>query len=93
MTRYATNPYEENFHKWETERTRKRNEYWVMLRKARLDFQADECSNSSEHSIGAFRYWMERRWGLAIELVDGNISAGYNIIDESKYLLFQMKYA
>ena len=91
MSRYTINPYEKSFQQWEENRTRKRNEYWVMLKRAQKDYTENECDGTV--SFGGFRYWMERRWGLAIELVDGNISASYNVTDESKYLLFQMKYA
>lgn len=93
MTRYSINPYEENFQKWEADRKRKRNEYWDMIRRAHKDYEANECHGHKADSFGGFRYWVERRWGLAIELVDGKISAEYNVVDESKFLLFQMKYA
>ena len=91
MSRYTINPYEKNFQQWEADQKRKRNNYWDMLRRAQKDYTENECDGNI--TFGGFRYWMERRWGLAIELVDGNISAGYNVTDESKYLLFQMKYA
>jgi hypothetical protein len=93
LTRYNIHPAEQQFREWDLENKRKRNEYWNMLRRARIDFNANECDNQTDASVGAFRYWMDRRWGLAIEIIDGNISGMYTVTDESKYLLFQMKYA
>jgi hypothetical protein len=92
MTRFSINPAEENFRLWEQERKHRRDAYWLKLRKARADY-FNETVETEHPDLGGFRYWMERKWGLSIEIIDGNLGAEYVIKDQNKFLLFQMKYA
>jgi len=69
----------------------KRDEYWKMIRNAHKDYAKNECDG--DVFLRGFRHWVEHRWGLAIELIDGKIGSEYNIINESKFLLFKIKYS
>jgi hypothetical protein len=62
--------------------------YWQKLRRAHQDYDQE----SKDQSVDGFCRWMQDRWGLAIEIVDGGYSPYYNIVDEHKYLLFKIKY-
>ena len=82
------------FESWERERKTKRYQYWQMLRSAKnefLDLTGQECT---EYDIldGAFYYYLERNYGLRVELIDGQIASDYSVIDEKKYLFFLMKF-
>jgi hypothetical protein len=66
----------------------KKYEYWQKLRLAQHDY----AKSTGNPSTDDFCKWMQDRWGLAIEIVDGGYSPYYNIIDENKYLLFKIKY-
>jgi hypothetical protein len=35
---------------------------------------------------------MEEHYGIKLNLVDGNITDGYRIVDEKKYLVFLLKF-
>lgn len=82
------------FEDWERERKTKRYRYWSMLRSAKEEFLDLTGEESTEYDIldGAFYYYLERNYGLRVELIDGSIAGEYSIIDEKKYLLFLMKF-
>lgn len=92
MSRYVTNQFEANFNQWEQDRRARRMAYWDKLRMARADY-FNETVEEKHPDLGGFRYWMERRWGVAIEIIDGNVGSEYVVKDEQKFLLFQMKYS
>lgn len=73
---------------------KKRNQYWSMLRQAKIDFIKLTDQASVEYEIGedAFYYYLRHNYGVQIELIDGNIAGDYAIVDEKKYLLFLLKY-
>ena len=92
---------EENFIPMEAEdflecqgQRKKRDRYWSMLRRAKLDYLQLTDQESTEYDIldGAFYYYLQQNFGLQIELIDGNIAGEYNIVNEKKYLLFLLKY-
>lgn len=92
MTRYSFNPIEQNFQEWDTEQRRRRNEYWKKLHMARADFF--NSTVEKEHpTTSSFYYYMQNKWGVKMILDDNqNITREYRIVDESKYLMFLMKY-
>lgn len=92
MTRYSVHPMEQNFHDWNKEYTDRRNEYWRRLRAAWEDYQANELGPYGEPNLNSFRYFMERRYGLRVNMVGGNIDNSYQIIDDKKHTLFVLKY-
>lgn len=91
MSRYANFQVESTLTQWEIECRKRRMVYWEKLRKARADY-FNETVEHKHPDLGGFRYWMERRWGVAIEIIDGNVGSEYVVKDEHKFLLFQMKY-
>lgn len=72
---------------------RKRNEHWLRMRRARTQFLEDvavaDCS-------GTFDFWqyLEVNYGL-IPHKDrsGDITEGYDIVDEKLYTLFLLKFS
>lgn len=76
------------------EHRKKRNQYWSMLRRAKLDFIKLTDQACIEYEIGedAFYYYLRQNYGLQVELIDGQIAGDYIIVDEQKYLLFLLKY-
>lgn len=93
MTRYAIHPLEQNFQTWEAERKAKRISYWMKLKKAHKDYEENECHGYYEPNLSGFRYWMERKWGISIEVIDGNFGQEYSVVNEQKFLLFEIKYS
>jgi hypothetical protein len=80
---------------WEEQRKAKRDRYWRMLRSAKNEFLNLTGQESAEYDIldGAFYYYLERNYGLKVELIDGQISGEYSVINEKKYLLFLLKFS
>jgi hypothetical protein len=71
-----------------------RDQYWAMLQRAKRDFMriTDQSSLEYEAGDGAFYYYLQRNYGLRMELIDGKITAHYEVVDDAKYLMFVMKY-
>ena len=80
--------------KWEVARQQKRNEYWLMLKRARNEYY-DLVAGVPDVDMteNDFYYYMQHNYGVRLNLVDGNIDASYQIVDEKKHMLFIMKYS
>lgn len=69
--------------------------YWSRLRGARQEY-ADDTGNPldpvSVNDTNGFYYWMQRKYGIKLEFVDGNISGAYTVIDQKKLTLFLLRY-
>jgi hypothetical protein len=61
--------------------------YWEILRDIKKDFEHHHGSD-----LKLFKRYMKEHFGIVIELVDENIGPDYKVIDESKYVLFLLKY-
>lgn len=72
---------------YEEERT-KRNKYWSRLKRAFDDFQKENNSVDLE----MFKKYMIDRYGLQVNMLGWSISGTFNVVDESRYLMFLLKY-
>lgn len=71
---------------------KKRNNYWAQLQAVRADYFNDTVEHKHPTAEG-FYYFMQNHWGLKMVLDDNNnITGDFKVIDESKYLMFIMKY-
>lgn len=70
------------------EQRKNRWNYWQMLKSARKEFM----ENSVEFDAYVFEDYIETKYGIRMNIVNGNITDGYQIIDEKKYLLFLLKF-
>ena len=93
MTRYSIHPMEQKFNDWDKAYIDRRNEYWRMLRAAWADYQANELGPYGEPNLNSFNYFMQRRYGMRVNMVGGNIDSSYQILDDKKHTLFLLKYA
>lgn len=80
------------YHSWGAEDKARRNEYWRRLRAAWNDYQVSDLGPYGEPNLSSFKYFMERRYGLRVNMVGDNIDNSYQIIDEKKHALFVLKY-
>ncbi len=83
---------EQQFNEWNKEYLERRNDYWRMLRAAWADYQANELGPYGEPNFASFNYFMQRRYGLQVNMVGGNIDSSYKIVDDKKHSLFLLKY-
>ena len=72
----------------ELEFRRNRWKYWQALKKIRQEYQA----TGIEFDAYNFEGYMKEQYGIKLAIVDGNITDGYRIVDEKKYLVFLLKF-
>ena len=62
--------------------------YWEALKKVRKEYMAQ----NSEFDAYDFEDYLTGQYGLKMNIVNGNITDGYEIVDEKKYLIFLLKF-
>ena len=67
---------------------RNRWNYWEALKKVRKEYMAQ----NSEFDAYDFEDYLTGQYGLRMNIVNGNITDGYVIVDEKKYLIFLLKF-
>lgn len=76
----------------EMEFRKKRWDYWAALKQIRKEYMDDMKSLDGQFDAFEFEDYIEANYGIKMNLVDGNITDGYKVIDEKKYLMFLLKY-
>lgn len=76
----------------EIEFRKKRWDYWAALKQIRKEYMADMKSLDGQFDAFDFEDYIEANYGIKMNIVDGNITDGYKIMDEKKYLIFLLKY-
>lgn len=74
------------------EQRKKRWDYWEALKKVRKEYMALLDTSSSQFDAYEFEDYLENNYGVKMNIVNGNITDGYKIMDEKKYLLFLLKF-
>ena len=67
---------------------RNRWNYWEALKKVRKEYMAQ----NKEFDAYDFEDYLIGQYGIKMNIVNGNITDGYEIIDEKKYLIFLLKF-
>jgi hypothetical protein len=67
---------------------RNRWNYWEALKQVRKEFMAQ----NKEFDAYDFEDYLIGQYGVKMNIVNGNITDGYEIIDEKKYLIFLLKF-
>jgi hypothetical protein len=67
---------------------RNRWNYWEALKKVRKEYMAQ----NSEFDAYDFEDYLIGQYGIKMNIVNGNITDGYEIVDEKKYLIFLLKF-
>lgn len=60
--------------------------WWEILQRAELDYRATGGDKAK------FQFWLTEHYGLQIYYDYDGILPNHDIVDEQKYLLFQLKY-
>ena len=71
---------------------KKRWDYWSALKKIRKEYMEDIQNLDGQFDAYDFEDYIEENYGIKMNIVDGNITDGYKIMDEKKYLIFLLKY-
>ena len=67
---------------------RNRWNYWEALKKVRKEY----IEQNKEFDAYDFEDYLTGQYGLKMNIVNGNITDGYKIVDEKKYLIFLLKF-
>ena len=70
------------------EQRRNRWNYWEALKKVRKEYMGQ----NSEFDAYDFEDYLIGQYGVKMNIVNGNITDGYEIVDEKKYLIFLLKF-
>ena len=62
--------------------------YWEALKKVRKEYM----EQNKEFDAYDFEDYLTGQYGLKMNIVNGNITDGYEIVDEKKYLIFLLKF-
>lgn len=71
---------------------KKRFEYWTALKKVRTEFLDSKVATEQRFDIYDFEQYLEDQYGLKINVWQGNITDGFTIVDEKKYLIFILRF-
>jgi hypothetical protein len=70
------------------EQRKKRWDYWAALKLVRKEYMAQ----NKEFDAYDFEDYLIGQYGIRMNIVNGNITDGYEIVDEKKYLIFLLKF-
>jgi hypothetical protein len=70
------------------EQRRKRWDYWAALKLVRKEYMAQ----NKEFDAYDFEDYIIGQYGIRMNIVNSNITDGYEIVDEKKYLIFLLKF-
>jgi hypothetical protein len=74
------------------EQRRNRWNYWEALKKVRREYMLDIEQLGGQFDAFDFEDYLVENYGLKMNIVNGNITDGYEIVDEKKYLIFLLKF-
>jgi hypothetical protein len=72
----------------EIDKRRNRWNYWEALKKVRKEYM----EQNKEFDAYDFEDYLIGQYGVRMNIVNGNITDGYEIVDEKKYLIFLLKF-
>lgn len=76
----------------EMEFRKKRWDYWAALKLVRKEYMEDVAGLDGQFDAFDFEDYIEANYGIKMRIVNGNITDGYKIMDEKKYLIFLLKF-
>jgi hypothetical protein len=62
--------------------------YWNALKKVRIAYM----ENKTEFDAYDFEDYIEKKYGVKMNIVNGNITDGYLVVDEQLYLIFLLRF-
>ena len=62
--------------------------YWNLLKLVRTEFMEVR----KEFDAYDFESYIQDKYGIKMNMIDGNITDGYEIVDEQKYLIFLLRF-
>ena len=72
----------------EIDKRKNRWDYWAALKLVRKEYM----EQNREFDAYDFEDYLVGQYGIKMNIVNGNITDGYEIVDEKKYLIFLLKF-
>jgi hypothetical protein len=70
-----------------------RNRYWSAIRDMRQEYMEEFKGIYDLTNRPTVHYWAEEKYGFRMEVDgEGGYTAKYDVIDDKKFMLFQIKY-
>lgn len=68
---------------------------WQCIRRAKTDYEKNECHGYYEPTAEKFMVWLKENWGVEITKArdDINFDIKYKIVADDKYTMFMLKYS
>ena len=76
----------------EMEFRKNRWNYWEALKKVRKEYMQDIADLGGQFDAYDFEDYIEENYGIKMMTVNGNITDGYKVMDEKKYIIFLLKF-
>jgi hypothetical protein len=70
-------------------------QFWTIIRRVRSDYLRSLGDIRAESPMlieKGFYDYMKKVYGIELHIIDGYIGPDYDIVDEKKYMLYQIKY-
>jgi hypothetical protein len=74
------------------DRRQNRWDYWAGLKKVRIEYMEVLKVLDGQFDAYEFEEYLENNYGIKMNLVNGNITDGFKIMDEKKYIVFLLKF-
>ncbi len=71
---------------------KQRHEYWRRLAKVKAEYLENVHASQGQFSSDNFIDYVERNYGIKVKIVDGFIDDMFDIVDETLYMLFILKW-
>ena len=62
--------------------------YWTALKVVRNEYM----ESKKDFDAYEFEDYLKKHYGIRMNLVNGNITDGYQVVDEKKFLVFLLKF-
>jgi len=76
----------------EIEFRKKRWNYWESLKKIRKEYMQDIADLDGQFDAYDFEEYVKENYGFKMNILDGNITDKFEIVDEKKYIFFILKF-
>lgn len=71
---------------------RRRWDYWSALKLVRKEYMQTLDALEGQFDAYEFEDYLEENYGIKMNIVNGNITDGYKIMDEAKYTFFLLRF-
>lgn len=76
-----------------TETSVSKYDHWRTLQKAKVEYDNLRIAQGQNFELDGFATWLEETYGIRLEKVEGMIGQNFNIVDDTKYTFYKLKFA